>query len=412
MGQLVLAVLILLTLSALASGAEVALFAVPYSQVLTAHEEGRRGSHALKRVKEQMARPIMAIVVWNNVSNIVGAIGAGVFGDKWLGVFSAVLTMMVILFAEITPKTLGERYAERIALLVAPPVLVLSRLMTPLLWCIEQFVRPFVKDGATLSTSEEEIQALTRLGRQTGVIEADESELIQRVFRLNDVTAGDILTPTPQLDALDCELNLAEAREQVLKVTHTRLPIYKPDNPGEIIGVVNVRDLLAELAQGRDTQLVTELASEPSFVPETMVGDDLLRHFQATKQHLAVVVNGMGTVLGVVTLEDVIEELVGEIIDETDVERVRIQRISPEAVRVQAMTDIREINRILGSQIPDEGRIGERVIEELGRIPAEGESFPMDGLHCTVEDATPRGIRWLKLEKLALDEGELAAAEV
>jgi len=395
------AVLAVIVLSALSSGSEVALFSVNYSQVLTAEEEGQRGAKTLRRVKENMARPIMAIVIWNNVANIVGSIAVGaiaaqVFGDKWLGVFSGVLTLLVIIFAEIIPKTIGEKHALKMALIVAPLVLALSRLLFPLIILIELLVRPFVRD-TPLTTSEAEIQALTRLGAQNDVIDEAERELIQRVFQLDDVTAGDILTPLGMVDALDGAHTVSEARDQVLNFNHTRLPVFRDGRLNQIVGVVNVRAILRVLAEDRGSILVEELADDVNFVVDAMPGDDLLRYFQETKAHLAVVVNGVGTVLGVVTLEDVLEELVGEIDDETDITPVRILPLDEGGYRAHALCELREINHALGTTLPEGGRLGERVVEELGRLPARGETFLLDGLLCEIDEASPRGIRWLKL---------------
>ncbi len=402
MTTLVFAVLFLLLMSALASGSEAALFAVNYAEVVAAEEEKRRGAAALRAVKDELTRPIMAIVIWNNVANIggsalVGVLAAQTFGSQWVGLFSAVLTLLVIVLAEIFPKTLGEQYSLRICLVVAPWVRLLARILLPLIWLTELLVRPFVAQERQ-KTSEAEIAALTRLGGRDGAIEKDESEIIQRVFRMNDVNAGMIMTPLSGVDSLVATKKLGELREWLLQVTHSRIPVFRPDDINRVVGVVNVRDILRCLSEDRDELEVSTLATEPFYVASAMRSDDLLRAFQKRKQHLALVVDAMGTVLGVVTLEDVIEELVGEIEDETDVEQQSIVRVSPRALVVQPTTEMRDIGRALGMRLEVEGRVGELLVAHLGRIPKGRERLSWQGLDVVVEQATRRRIVSLRIE--------------
>jgi len=401
--ELALSVFVLLVSSALASGTEVALFSVPYGQVLHAVSEKRRGASALKGIKDSMARPIMAIVIVNNVSNIVGtiivgALAARVFDSTWLGLFSAALTFMVIVFAEIIPKTVGERFAPAIAMNMAVPVLYATRIMLPLIWIIELLTRPFAGKDSGQVTSEAEIRALTQLGQQTGAIEADEHDLIQRVFSLNDVTARDIMTPLSRVDALDGRLTLGEISHQLMTLTHTRLPVH-PGSLNKVTGVVHLRDLLQALSNDKDSLLVQSLAKEPSFIPEMAAGDDLLRHFQRQKQHLAIVVDAFGTVLGILTLEDVLEELVGDIVDETDVEPNTIQRIGKGELLVDASADMVTISRVLKASKPAQGRIGEQLIAHLGHIPEVGDVVQLNDLTVTIDEATPRTVKKLRVVK-------------
>jgi CBS domain containing-hemolysin-like protein len=401
--ELALSVLILLLSSALASGTEVALFSVPYGQVLHAVSEKRRGAVSLQRIKDDMARPIMAIVIVNNIANIVGtlivgAVAARVFESHFIGAFSAVLTFLVIVFAEIIPKTVGERFAMSIALRMAVPVRTATKLMLPLIWVIELITRPFAGKDAGQATSEAEIRALTMLGQQTGAIEDDESELIQRVFGLNDVTARDIMTPLAQVDALDGRRTLGEVRHHLMTVTHTRLPVHK-GSVAEVTGVVHLRYMLQALSNDEDDKVVQSLATEPAFIPETAAGDDLLRHFQRRKEHLAIVVDAFGTVLGILTLEDVLEELVGDIVDETDVETRSIHRVGPNELLVDAAADMVDIGRALDVALPEQGRIGEQLIAELGRIPTVGEIVELHELTITIDRATPRAVTRLRVVK-------------
>lgn len=401
--ELVLSVLVLLVFSAFASSTEVALFSVPYGQVLHAVSEKKRGAAALKEIKDNMARPIMAIVIINNISNIigsivVGALAAGVFGSQWMGAFSAALTFLVIVFAEIIPKTLGERFAQPLAIRMALPIRYITRMMLPLIWTIELITRPFSGRDSSQGTSEEEIRALTRLGQQTGAIDAKESELIHRVFLLNDVTAWDIMTPLSQVDTIDGRLTLGEIRDQLMTLTHTRLPVHA-GSLNTFTGVVHLRDMLQALSNDRDSLLVQDLAKPPSFIPEMVAGDDLLRHFQTQKQHLAIVVDPFGTVLGILTLEDVLEQLVGDIVDETDIEPDTIQRIGKNELLVDASVEMAQVKRALKSSIPPQGRIGEQLIAHLGHIPAVGEVIQLHDVTVTVDEATPQAVKKLRILK-------------
>ena len=270
--------------------------------------------------------------------------------------------------------------------------------MLPLLWIIELITRPFSGGGVGAITSEEEITALTRLGQQTGAIEKDESELIQRVFRLNDVTAWDIMTPLSQIDAIDGRRTLGEVRSELMTLTHTRLPVHE-GSLDKVSGVVHLRDMLQALSDGKEMMPVRVLAKPPTFIPDTAAGDDLLRHFQRTKQHLAIVVDAFGTVLGLLTLEDVLEELVGDIVDETDVEPETIKRLSKTEILVDAATEMEDISRVLKLDQDGEGRIGEKLIEHLGHIPAVGDVIRLDEVTVTVAEATPRAVKRLRIVK-------------
>jgi len=402
--ELILIILLLLLFSALSSGIEAAIFAVPYSRALAAVEEGHFGAVALQTIKSDMRKPIMTIVIVNNMANIAGSITAGtiaahLFGQTWVGFFSGGLTFLVIVFAEVLPKTVGEQNAETVALLSAKPLLFLSRLLTPVIWIIEHFVAPFASKSKRVVTSEEEITILTELGREAGIIEQDESELIQRVFRLNDITAWDMMTPRSKIDALDGSLRVRDVHEKTLKLTHSRIPVYE-ENLDRIIGVVSVRGILQAIATGNENSTLASLAQKAYFVPENTPADDLLSHFQTTHVHLAIVVDSLGNILGVVTLEDVMEELVGEIIDETDVEPQKIKRLSRFKILVDADTEIRRVNKFFNTEIPGDGRIGDMLCEAFETIPQVGASIELHDLIFHVVQGNSQLMQKIRIQKI------------
>jgi len=321
MTALIVSVLVVLIGSGLCSGTETALLSVPEIRVRQLADEGGRSARALLGIKQRIARPISAIVVLNNIFNIVGSIAVGtiaaeVFGDRWVGVVSAVLTFLVILLAEIMPKTLGERYAEKASVAVAIPVRWLTTLMTPLVVLFEVLMRPLTKGERSPSVSEAEIRILARIGLSEGVIEDDELEMIHRVFQLNDRTARDLMTPRTAVTWLDADRSLADAHAEILASPHSRI-VVAPGDLDHAEGVAHKHDLLAGLLDDRQAT-IGSYERPVTAVPWIARADDLLQQFLQQRDHLALVIDEYGGFIGVITLEDVIEVLTGPIVDETD----------------------------------------------------------------------------------------------
>ncbi len=322
MFQILPAIFIVLLSSALCSGAEAALFSVPLVKARQLAQSNKASEKALLTIRQNMSRPIATIVILNNIANIVGSIVVGeiatkALGSQWLGLVSGVLTFLVIIFSEIIPKTLGERYAERISLWVARPVQGLTRLLTPLVWLVEQVTSPITKGNTGPTTNEAEIKLLARIGRQEGIIEANESEMIQHVFTLNDVTAGNMMSPRVVMTYLPGALTLGEAKEKIIASQHSRIVVIGKTTD-DVIGVVWKNQLLTAIIEQKTGQPVSDFAHSPQFVPEGTHADALLNFFRKQRRHLAIVVDEYGGVAGVVSLEDVLETLTGEIVDETD----------------------------------------------------------------------------------------------
>lgn len=285
-------------------------------------ESGRAAGKALLMIRLNMSRPIATVVILNNIANIVGSIIVGqiatiVLGDAWLGLFSGALTFLVIIFSEIVPKTIGERYTETISLIVARPVLGLTYLFTPLVWLIERITAPVTQGQTTPTTTEAEIKLLANIGRLEGVIEADESEMIRRVFLLNDVTAADLMTPRVAMTHLKGSLTLAKAKRQIIASPHSRI-IVIGDTIDDVLGFVLKDELLVALIEQAEERPVADLVRDAKLTPGSVRADNLLQMFLRSRQHLMVVIDEFGGVAGVVTLEDVLETLTGQIVDETD----------------------------------------------------------------------------------------------
>ncbi|MGF1495484.1 MAG: hemolysin family protein [Elainellaceae cyanobacterium] len=320
--QLALVMLVVILGSALCSGTEAALLSVPILRVRQLAQSEQRRAIALLKIREQINRPIATIVILNNIFNIVGSILVGqvtanVLGDAWLGVISGILTFLIIIFAEIFPKTLGERFAEPISLIIAQPLLGLTTILAPLIWLVERVTAPLTQGRQMPITNEAEIRFLAKLGRQEGIIEADEAEMIQRVFRLNDVTAADLMTPRVALTYLAGDRTLADVKTEIIESQHSRMVVISA-SIDQVTGVVLKSALLTALIEHQGEATVASLERPARFVPETMRADKLLKAFQETREHLVVVLDEYGGVSGVVTLEDVLEVLTDDIVDETD----------------------------------------------------------------------------------------------
>lgn len=320
--NIIFVVLIVLAGSAICACAETALFSVSRVRVKQLAQSKKPAAIVLQSIRSKMNRPIATIVILNNIFNIVGSIvigslAASVLGDAWLGLFSSVLTFLIIVCGEIVPKTIGERYSEPIALFVAIPVQFLTVIFTPLVWLMEQITSPFTQRRKLPTTNEAEIRFLTTIGYKEGVIEDDEAEMIQRVFQLNDLTAAELMTPRVIVTFLDGNYTLAESQDNIIASEHTRILVIE-ESIDRVIGYCLKDELLTAIIKGREKQQINQLLRPVHYVPETIKADKLLKTFQANREHLMVVLDEYGGVAGVVTLEDVLEVLTGEIVDETD----------------------------------------------------------------------------------------------
>ncbi|MGF1457539.1 MAG: hemolysin family protein [Leptolyngbyaceae cyanobacterium] len=310
--------------SAICSGTETALLSVSVLKARQLAQSRKPRALALLSIRQKINRPIATIVILNNLFNIVGSIVIGslaaeVFGDTLLGVFSGVLTFLVIVFAEILPKTLAEQYAQRIALFMAVPVRGLTWGMTPFVVLLERITAPFSRSRRLPTTNETEIKLLAAIGYQEGIIEEDEAEMIRRVFRLNDIEAAHIMTPRVELTYIPGEATIAELREEILASPHSRILLIEEDID-HIQGIALKDDLLTALVRTQGDQPASSQLRPVRFIAQTERADTLLQGFQANREHIAVVVDEFGGVSGIVTLEDVLEELTGEIVDETDLD--------------------------------------------------------------------------------------------
>ena len=320
--------------SAMCSMSEAAILSVSLVRVRLLYEQKKKNSKDLLFIKEHITDTIAAIVIVNNAINIVGSIFVGQqvalrFGNQWLGVASTILTFSIIVISEIIPKTLGERYKSTLSLFVAKPLRVLLWVFRPLVVVITKTARSFGKGSRGPKVTEDEIKMMLKLGRVEGTVEMDEEVLCNRVFKLNDVRAAQIMKPIDQIYALPANKTLQELKDVIINSRFSRIAVYDKD-PLDIVGIVQHRILLREIAKDNYQVMVKDFMVDPIFVNWFTKADSLLEKFQAYNQHLFIVQDSGKKDVGLVTMEDVLEELFGEIYDEKDIVTPKIKETNVE----------------------------------------------------------------------------------
>jgi putative hemolysin len=399
-------VLICIGLSAFFSGAEIAFFSINESRLHTLAEEGRAGAKMALRLRSNPQRLLSTILIGNNLVNIMAAswatvIAIRIWGSEAVAIATGLLTFLVLLFGEIVPKTLCVKYAEIAVQVFAYPIYVLEQLFFPFIYLLEPIILRLTGGrGLTVPfITEEELKIMLDAGGKAGVLETDEVKMIKNVFEFNDVTAEDAMTPRIYMFALDGSRTLDETKEELFKSKYSRIPIYE-GNSDNITGILYRSHALMKLAQGNTQITLKDLAKSPLFIPASKTADDLLRQFQQEKRHIAIVVNEFGGVMGLITVEDLLEEVVGEILDEGDLSEEWIRRTGKNQILVDGRTEVRRINEFLKVELDEEqNTISGLILEELGHIPAIGEKVDTDGCLLIVHDADERSIKSVQIIK-------------
>jgi len=402
-GALVLAIL----LSASLSAAELAIFMLSEARVRALAEQGKPGAVALVELRQYPDRTLVLLRLLDALADVsAGALAAFLVLQHWqaLGLALVVggVTLLVLYLGELLPLGIVVNHGLGLALRVAPGVLLLTRGLSPLLLLLARLanIRTDRREHATATITETEIRQLTALGHTEGGIEAHERELIERAFRLDDTKTWEIMTPRVDIFAWSGSQSLAAIASELGTVRYSRVPVYG-ENIDDITGVLYVRDAYQALLLGQRDVSLSALAREPLLVPGSVTLTKLLRDFQTRRIHMAVVVDEYGGTDGLVTLEDVIEELVGEIVDETDVAEDLIVRVARNEVLALGDADLREINHIFNTSFPqlEHRSLNGYLLEELGRVPETGEWIEREGVTIEVLEASDTQVLRARLRR-------------
>jgi putative hemolysin len=404
----VLLLVLLLALSGFFSSAEIAFFSISLTRARSLAEEGKRGANALVRLKANPERLLITILIGNNVTNIGAASVATyaatqLYGSAGVGLATGVMTLLVLFFGEITPKSFAVSNAMRLSLGAAPVIETLQRALSPFVRPLESITRwilPKAKDGSG-GVSEMEIRRLSQMAYLSGMIDERERRLIEQAFLLDTTKASDAMTPRVEIFAWPETLTVGEIADELRSLPYSRIPVYE-DTVDRITGVVHLRDLYQALSSGRRLSTLRELAREPFVVPEMMPLSALLEEFQNRRIHLGIVVDEYGGTDGLITLEDILEELVGEIHDEVDIPEEQIVRLGRNKILVDASAELRDINHFFNTAFPvDEHRsLNGYLLNELGRVPARGETTEREGVRIEVLRASDTQITHCRLVRL------------
>ena len=417
-----LAILVLLVCSAFFSGSETALTAASRGKLRSRADKGDGGAARALKITEDNERLIGSVLLGNNMVNILAtslatSLLTRAFGDSGVALATFVMTLLVLIFSEVLPKTYAITNAETAAGFVSRPIALVIRVFSPLVSAVRAFVRLLLRlfgvqtdPGTNILAVREEIMGAIQLGHSEGVVEKEDRDRILGALDLGDRTVEEIMKHRSRIEMIDAEAAPQDVLEQCLNSPHTRLPVYR-DTQENIVGVIHAKDLLRAMyaagpGEGRDPFEgfdIMAVAMTPYFVPETTTLDEQMRQFLKRHTHFALVIDEYGALEGLITLEDILEEIVGEITDEFDVDEERpFRRTEAGDVVVEGGMTIRDLNRAMEWSLPDEeaNTIAGLVIHEAQTIPTPGQVFSFHGFRFEVLARKDNRITRLKIRRL------------
>jgi len=404
----VITLIVLLLLSAFFSGVETALLSLNMVKVNALVKQRRRGSTALHRIKQSPHRLIITILIGNSLVNVGAASFATViftrmFGSAGIGIATGIMTFLILVFGEITPKTFATRNAERVSLIVARPIELLSRLLSPLVSIFEaisSLTSKLLGSKQEAELSEAELETIVTMGEKEGILNREVAKMMHNILEFEGTKVTEVMTPSAEIQMVDGQKQLKSVIDFVVKTPFSRYPVYFK-NKDKVIGILDVDDVLKCVKDKELDVKVKDIVREIFFVPESKEIDDLLTDFENKSTLTAIVVDEYGHVSGLVTVEDILEEIVGDIFDRSKRDSVRIKQVSSKLVRVDAKASIEEVNRILhlGLKKGKFNTIAGFIESKLQRIPKKGEELKLKSVTIVVDEVTERGIKSVKIIK-------------
>jgi putative hemolysin len=392
--------------SAFFSGSETAVMALDRLRLKYLVQKKRRGAERMEALLENPDRFLGAILVGNNLVNIAASVFAttllvDLYGDRGELLTILILTPLLLIFSEITPKTYAAQHPEKVSFLVLRPVLAIMWLLTPVVWLVSGVSRGitrFVSGQAPRPViSEDEIRTLISVGEDAGVVAKEQRRMLLGVFELTQIRARDVMIPRTEIVAIEVGATFEEVLKVIRESQHSRFPVYE-GTFDSILGIIHAKDILNYVGRPEEFNLGA-LVRPPYFVPESKRIGTLLQSFRRKQVHLAVVVDEYGGVEGIVTLEDVVEQIVGEIQDEYDVEEVLFREIGPGRYLVDGSISLRTLNRRFALQLSEEhaNTLAGFLLRTLGTIPQKGETCEAEGALFTVRKVVDRRVEEIEM---------------
>ena len=399
---------VLIGLSGFFSGLEVALVGIRKSKVNQLFNEGKKGSKALHKLKMNPSWMMSSVNLGNNLVNVGASVLATslairLFGNDGLGIAVGIMTFLILVFGEITPKTYCNANSTKVALRYAPVLLAFSYVFYPVVKFFEIITKGVVKITGSSYTpppiTEEEIKGVIDQGLEENALEKEEMELVHGALKFDDTVIRSVMTPRTKMFTLNAKMLLFEALPQINKSGHSRIPIFG-DTSDDIVGFIHVRDVLKELEKDNKMVSLEQIARKAVFASQEKMVSGLLKEMKGRKTHMAIVVDEHGGVEGLVTLEDLLEEIVGEIEDETDLTRqAGYEKIDQDTIITNGDIEIDIINDIFKTNVPEGDNyasLNGLLHEKLQDIPQEGDKVEINELRIIVEKVSkniPKKIR-------------------
>lgn len=392
--QLVI-VIILLSASAFFSSAETALMTSNKLKMRNLAENGDKRAAKVLKVTENTDKMLSAILIGNNIVNLTAssistALTLKIFGSKLVGIATGILTFLILVFGEITPKNVASKNAENMALAYIGVISFLVTLLTPVIFIVNTVAKfvisIFNKNGDdNNAVTEEELRAMVEYSHEEGIIENEEKKMIVNVVDFGDTVAGDIMVPRVDMVMVDEKSSYEEILQVFREERYTRIPVYE-ETPDNVIGILNVKDFL--LIEDKENFIMKELLREPLYTYEYKKTSALMMDMRKTGANIVIVLDEYGITAGLITLEDMLEEIVGEIRDEFDADEDEgITKVSDLEYMIDGSTNLDDINDRIGLSLSSEEyeSIGGLIMEKLGRLPVEGEIINFDNIVLTVK---------------------------
>lgn len=405
----VVAVSVALIVSFTCSIFESVLLSLNRAQVELLASKGKASGRILKAFKDRIDIPISAILITNTAAHTIGTAVAGasysdVFNPESLWVFTLIFTIAVLLFTEIIPKTLGVAYARQLAKPVAFGIRALVAVLRPLVLASEAISRSLRSDEGTPVTSLDEIRLLATIGHSEGVVGEQAAGMIVGVSELRKLEARNVLVSRQDVAFLSHDDTPKDVLATINTTGFSRFPYSPSGELDDVVGVVFAKEVLSQLVIApSDTIRWQELVHETIVVPESAALESLLKIFRRTRRHMALIVDEYGDFQGIVTLEDIIEEVVGDIFDESDLPREDLWQNPGGTIRALGTAELHRVCRKLGIEMPEDidvATVGGLLNESLGHIPAAGEVLEWHGFSIRVLSAGPRGAELVSIEKI------------